>query len=237
MIGKTSTFVIFIALTFLHAAFGQTEVRNANEVIEKSIQALGGKNYLLSIKTLYTDMTFEMEGKQYHMITKEQFPNKIITEIKSHDSVILKTIYNGKSGYKIENGKKIILNYKEFENNFSKKNIFNALDYLDSTLWKLELLREDKIGNEEVYKIAATSMNNSVIRFLYYSKISSQLIEEVEFQNKNDDDYYMTNYSEYKNFGKLTFYSVVKFHDGPVTREYKIVHLLVNEKITNDEFN
>jgi hypothetical protein len=53
---KTTTIFFFSIIIFnCVSAQNLTEVKNANDVIENAITALGGKDYLLSVKTLYTD--------------------------------------------------------------------------------------------------------------------------------------------------------------------------------------
>ena len=63
---KKTLILAFFSLVMFNSVFGQNfkEVKNANDVLENAITALGGKEYLLSIKTLYSDISTEMEGRQ-----------------------------------------------------------------------------------------------------------------------------------------------------------------------------
>jgi hypothetical protein len=87
----------FIAFLFLLITFfnvnGQTlkEVKTVNDILENAINALGGKSYLQSIKTLYTEMSSQMEGRQVHWITKEMLPNKGSFQIVYNEQIVFKT--------------------------------------------------------------------------------------------------------------------------------------------------
>ena len=83
--------VFFFSIIMFNCVSGQNliEVKNANDVVENAISALGGKEYLLSIKTLYTDISTEMEGRQVNWVTKEMLPNKGSFQIVYDGSVCI----------------------------------------------------------------------------------------------------------------------------------------------------
>ena len=173
-------------------------------------------------------MTIEQEGVVYNVDTTKRFPNKIDIEIKTQDSVISRLVFDGKIGLKFENGEQSLLDVQEFKDDSFRKNIFEELDYLDSTLWKITFVKEDKIDGIGVYQIIARSNLDSMMRIVYYSKTSLQLLLEIKFKNEADENYEITEYSDYKRYGKLSFYSTVKYQEGPFTTEYKIVDVTTN---------
>ncbi|HEX7869558.1 MAG TPA: hypothetical protein VF455_05525, partial [Chryseobacterium sp.] len=67
------TFCLIIANNFV---FSQTtEEIKGKEIIEKSINATGGKELLSNIKTLYSKSSTIMDGRNVNYITKEMAPN------------------------------------------------------------------------------------------------------------------------------------------------------------------
>lgn len=203
----------------------------ADEVINKAIKALGGKDYLLSVNSLYTNMTFNANNQKFNIITKEKTPNKTSTTIYLNDSIVYKYVFNGNNGYQIVDGEKISLS----PNKVLKKNIFAELDYLNKSMWEIELLNDDKINGEEAFKISATQ-SNGIQRILFYSKSTYFLLKSIEFKNKNDAEYLMNDYQAYKKYGKLTFYSILKYYTGPMTQEQKMTELLVNKWVEDADF-
>ena len=136
---------------------------------------------------------------------------------------------------KIVNGEKRKADPEEFKAKKYKKNIFNELDFIDSSLWTLELIGEEKVNDENCYKIKASLVNGEV-RNLYYSKNSFHMLREDKILNGEKDSFSSTIFSGYQKFGELIFYTVMKFGDGEKSQVGKIVSLFVNEKITERDF-
>ena len=228
----------FSLVFFFISVSGQNQsgVKNANDVLNNAITALGGKEYLLSIKTLYTDISTEMEGRQVHWITKEMLPNKGIFQIVYNDRIVFQNMYDGETGYEIVNGEKRKADQNEFKSKKYKKNIFNELDFIDTTLWKIELVGEEKVSEESCYKIKATLIDGE-LRNLYYSKKTFFMLREDKVLNADKDSFSTTFFSNYQKFKGLTFYTVMKFGEGDKSQVGKIVSILVNENISPKDFN
>ncbi|MBK9382101.1 MAG: hypothetical protein IPN39_12335 [Chitinophagaceae bacterium] len=146
-----------------------------------------------------------------------------------------KNWYDGKTGYEIVNGEKRKSDPEEFKAKKYKKNIFNELDFIDASLWTLELVGEEKVNDENCYKIKATLINGEV-RNLFFSKSSFYMLREDKISNSEKDSFSSTYFSDYQKFGGLTFYTFMKFGDGDKPQVGKIVNLLVNEKISEKDF-
>ncbi len=227
----------FILIVLLHPVHAQTlkEVKTANDVVENAITALGGKEYLLSIKTLYTDITTEMDGRAVHWITKEMLPNKGAFQILYNDRIVFQNWFDGKTGYEIVNGEKRKADPEEFKAKKYRKNIFNELDFLDPSIWTIELLAGEKVNNEDCYKIKAT-LKNGEVRNVFFSKSSFYMLREDKISNSEKNDFSSVTFSGYKQFGQLMYYTVMEFGDAGKTQVGRIVNLLVNEKITEKDF-
>ena len=204
-------------------------------MINNAIDALGGKEVLLGVKTMYTDISTEMEGRKVDWITKEMLPNKGSFEIVYNNRVVFKDWYDGTTGYELSDGKKVKADPGEFKDKKFKKNIFDELDYLDSTLWKLELVDDEKVNNEDCYKIRATLVNG-LVKLLYYSKTTYYLLREDKVLNKEKESFSTTYFSDYKQFGDLLYYTTMKLEEGDHYQTAKIVNLLINQNISENDF-
>lgn len=223
----------FIFILNLTKTSAQSEL-NAQQIIEKAIEVTGGKGYLQSIKTLYSDMATEMEGRKVNWVTKEMLPNKGSFMIIYQGRTIFKNFYDGEKGYEVSAGTKKLANQEEFSDKKFRKNIFNELDYLDTTLYTLTIDGTEKVYQEDCYKVKATCINGS-IRLLYYSKKTFfQLREDKSTTEKGG--FSSIYFSNYKKFGKLTYYSEMSFGEGEKVQKAKMVELLANEKISDDDF-
>lgn len=229
----SSLLLVLCSILSLHSNAQQNSTPNAKQVIEQAIAAMGGKEYLASIKTLYTDISTEMEGRKVHWITKEMRPNKGAFQIVYNDRIVFQNWYDGEAGYEVVNGEKQKADPREFSDKTYKKNIFNELDYLDSSLWKLELIGVAKVEDEDCYKIKAT-LANGAVRLLYYSTQTFYQLREDKLENKEKDSFSTVLMSGYQRFGKLSFYTVMKFVDSGQTG--RVVNVLANEGVTGKDF-
>lgn len=230
--------LLLLQLFLFFTAFAQkpADIKNAREVINNVITAMGGKEYLLTIKTLYTDMSTEMEGRQVHWITKEMLPNKGSFQIVYNNRIVFQNWYDGENGYELVNGEKTKADENEFKDKKFKRNIFDELDYLDTSLWKLELAGEGKVNKEDCYKIKATLVNG-LVKILYISKATFYTLREDKISNAEKGSFTTAFFSDFQKFGHLTYYATLRLGEGKNSQTVKIIKLLPNEKITNSDFN
>jgi hypothetical protein len=217
---------------------------SAVTIIENAIDRKGGSDYLKSIKSLYvkSESKYLIDELCYSarvdciLIDKYQTPNKSSKSIIVKDSVLQKVVFDGLQRIETphrELDSTYISDY--LEQNSLKKNIFDELNYIDSSIWEIKLLKDDLINNQEVYKISA-KQTTGIIRILYYSKSDFYLLKSVEFKNENSENYIMIDYFDYKNYGSLLHYSKSKIYDDFLIEEHKIVDLKINEGVTEMDF-
>lgn len=234
---RSITYCLALALHILclHSINAQssTESPDAYQIINKSIDAMGGKAYLQSIKTLYTNFATEMGGRPVNWVVKEMLPNKGSFQIVFNDKVVYQNRFNGTTGYEVVGGEKKPMDASAFKDKMYKKNIFNELDYLDTTLWKIELIGEEKTGGEACYKIKANCVDGT-IKTLYFSKPTFLLLKE---ETKTSESENTVLFSGFKKFGKLTFYTEIKMGSNGQFQSAKLEKLLVNESVENKDFN
>ncbi|WP_461791014.1 hypothetical protein [Pedobacter sp.] len=213
------------------------QIKTANEVLQQAIMAMGGKAVLANVKTLYTEMSTEMDGRKVLWVTKEMEPNKGAFQIVYNGRIVFENWFDGKDGYELVRGEKKKADPEEFKAKQYKKHIMNELDFIDLSLWTLELLKEEpKVNGEDCYMIKATSAGNEV-RHLYYSKKSYLMLREDNISNTEKGKFTSTYFSEFKKFGELLYYTQSIFGDADKTQEVKIVNLWINEKVTPKDFN
>lgn len=234
---KLQTCLLF-ALLFILSVNLSAQTRESlttSQIIQKAIDAVGGKEYLQTINTLYCDISTEMEGRKVHWITKEMLPNKGAFQIVYNDRIVFQNFYDGETGYEFVNGEKQKADPREFKDKQYKKNIFNELDFLDPTLWKLELIGQEKVNGEDCYKIKAI-LANGAQKFLYYSTKTFYLLREDNVLNAEKDTFNTTLFSGYKQFGRLFFYTTIQFGEGRKAQTGKIASVLINERISEKDF-
>lgn len=224
-----------LILNCFHSISQTKDTLSAIQVVEKSLETMGGIEYLESINTLYTNMSTVMEGRKVNLITKEMKPNKGSFQVVYNGHVVYQNFYDGINGYEFVDGKKVLANQEEFKDKKDRKNIFNELDYIDTNTWFLELIGSEKVEKRDCYKIKATK-KSGLITVLYFDKKTFNMLREDLIENYELNRYTSTIYSNFKKFGQLTYYTEFKMGDNGVYTESKIVEVIVNDKVTEEDF-
>jgi len=175
-----------------------------------------------------------MEGRKVNWITKEMLPNKGAFQIVYQGRTVFQNFYDGEKGYEVSEGKRQLADQADFSDKKFRKNIFNELDFLDSTLYTVKLMGTEMVDKEDCFKVKATCINGAV-RLIYYSKKTFLQMRE-DRSTAEKGNFSITYFTGYKKYGKLTYYTDMIFGDGEKIQKAKIVDLLVNEKITDDDF-
>jgi hypothetical protein len=230
-----SKFYFVLLFAFISSSiYAQKQDEKAVAIINKELEAIGGKEFIKSINTLYTNSVTQMEGRNANWVVKEMKPNIGSFEIVYGQRVVFKSWYDGKLGYNLSNGEKTLADQDNFKDKLFKKNIFNELDYLDSTLYKLEYLGTEDFESAKCDKIKATCINGKKV-FLYFDNKTAFLVKS-ETLNGEKDSFSTVVYGDFKTFGKLTYFTTMRFGVDPDSQTAKIEELFYNEKVSENDF-
>ena len=201
-------------------------------VIEMAIVAMGGKDYVRTIKTLYTDMVVESDSKKVHWITKTMYPNKRIFEVVDKNKVVYKKCFDGSREYEIVNDSKIA-SEGDLSDKRKQRHVIEELDYLNKKLWKIELQDDKNINGEDCYKVMATSAGGTV-KYLYYSKRNFHKMEEDVLDPDTKTHFKVSIYGKYaKYYEKFSYYTTIQTDNNPMA---KLENLYVNQKVAKADF-
>ena len=163
------------------------EGMTALDVVDNYIKAIGGKDMLLNVNTLVSNMDVTLPGAPFKpmAISKQMMPNKISFEMKANmggqTMSLMKRNFSGKKGYMEQQGQKMVMDEKEIEEAMSVEGIFDELYF---TKDQTELLSINSIDGEDVYKVKV--FKNEKTSYRYYAVESGYLISiEEEDENKN----------------------------------------------------
>lgn len=230
----SNTIVVVSMIASSNLLFSQTSSENkAKEIIEKAIQAEGGKKLLSSIKTLYTKSETVMDGRNVNWITKEMVPNRGSFEIEYQGRIVYRSWFDGKTGYELVNGERKVADQAEFKDKADRKYIMNGLAYTDPKLYKIELIEENP--DKMYYKIKATYVTGKVT-YLYYDVKSFFLNKEETVENGEKNSFSTVLQSDYKKFGELWYATKSTFISESGNQEVRLVDLYYNKNIEEKDF-
>jgi zinc protease len=206
-------------------------------VINKYINAIGGKENAKSIKTVYSTAAVTIEGMPFSPKAeiKQMAPNKESLEMSIEGmGVIMKQKFNGETGYIEQQGQKMETKGEMLDIQKSKITLFPELYYNES--YKLNLENLTTINGNDVYKVKIEKDGKPT--FKYYN-VETGLLERSEntVVVNGKEVVSIVDYSKYSTVKgvKFPYYQLIK--SGPQTIIFNINNVIVNEDVNDEDFN
>lgn len=209
----------------------------AQSVINKYITAIGGKDNAMAVNTVHSSADVTIEGAPFapKADIKQMVPNKESMEMSVEGmGVLMKQKFNGETGYIEQQGQKMPMEGEILDNQKSKITLFPELYYDDS--FKLSLESLTTIDGNDVYKVKIEKDGKS--SFKYYNAETGLLarIEKTVTIGENETTS-VVDYSKYSPVKGVQFpyHQIIK--SGPQTIIFNITNVLVNEGVSDEDFN
>ncbi len=206
-------------------------------VIENYIIAIGGKDNTTAVKTVHASADVTIEGAPFapKAEIKQMAPNKESIEMSIEGmGVIMKQKFNGETGYTEQQGQKKDMDSDMLENQKSKITLFPELYYDDTYTLSLESLTT--IDGDDVYKVKIEKDGKSSLR---YYNAETGLLNRVErtVTIGGKETQSIVDYSKYSPVKGVQFpyHQIIK--SGPQTIIFNINNVIVNEGVSNEDFN
>jgi predicted Zn-dependent peptidase len=211
------------------------EGMTALDVVDNYIKAIGGKDMLLNVNTLVSNMDVTIPGAPFKpmAISKQMMPNKISFEMKANmggqTMSLMKRNFSGEKGYMEQQGQKMLMSEEEIMEAKNVEGIFEELYYSDD---QTELLSINSIDGEDVYKIKV--VKNEKTSYRYYAVESGYLISiEEEDENKNISS---TKYGDYRSVNGIMMPYFMQVNAGGQNLEFNTTEVTVNTELKDSDF-
>ncbi len=211
------------------------EGMTALDVVDNYIKAIGGKDMLLNVNTLVSNMDVTLPGAPFKpmAISKQMMPNKISFEMKANmggqTMSLMKRNFSAEKGYMEQQGQKMLMSEEEIMEAKNVEGIFEELYYSED---QTELLSINSIDGEDVYKIKV--VNNEKTSYRYYAVESGYLISiEEEDENKNISS---TKYGDYRSVNGIMMPYFMQVNAGGQNLEFNTTEVMVNTELKDSDF-
>lgn len=211
------------------------EGMTALDVVDNYIKAIGGKDMLLNVNTLVSNMDVTLPGAPFKpmAISKKMMPNKISFEMKANmggqTMSLMKRNFSGEKGYMEQQGQKMQMSEEEIIEAKNVEGIFDELYYNED---QTELLSINSIDGEDVYKVKV--VKNEKTSYRYYAVESGYLMSiEEEDENKNISS---TKYGDYRSVNGIMMPYFMQVNAGGQNLEFNTTEVLVNSELKNSDF-
>ena len=211
------------------------EGMTALDVVDNYIKAIGGRDMLLNVNTLVSNMDVTLPGAPFKpmAISKQMMPNKISFEMKANmggqTMSLMKRNFSGEKGYMEQQGQKMQMSEEEIIEAKNVEGIFDELYYNED---QTELLSINSIDGEDVYKVKV--VKNEKTSYRYYAVESGYLMSiEEEDENKNISS---TKYGDYRSVNGIMMPYFMQVNAGGQNLEFNTTEVLVNSELKDSDF-
>jgi predicted Zn-dependent peptidase len=203
------------------------EGMTAENVVDKYITAIGGKDKVMAVKTTMMVANATIQGTPVVMTTKAAAPNKTSLEISVMGNTMQKAVFNGEKGYQEAQGQKKEMTAEEIAKAKEESSLFIDFTYTSGELIRIEPL-EGK--NAIVLKYNDTDV--------YYDMTSSLKLKEVKTVKTPDGKEVKvpTTFSDYKQVNGIMFPHAIGQKMGPMDLNFVIKEIKVNEGVSDADF-
>lgn len=120
-------------------------------VVDKYINAIGGKANLAKITSYTTNASMSMQGQNIDFKIVKAQGGKELTTVTAMGQVVQKQVFDGKTGYSMQMGQRVDITPEEIAEKQKNTELFEELGFAKSADYKLGGI--EKIGGEDSYAI------------------------------------------------------------------------------------
>lgn len=212
----------------------QKETLDPAKVLDKYINAIGGRTALSKIEDRTTIMRGTAMGQSLTIIIKQKSPNKMRQEVKAGGMEQL-TLFDGEKGVMKAGDQKIEITGKELEQYKVEATLNLVLDP-ESFGIKLSYEGEEKDGETVLHKIKFT-LQSGIRWFEYFDAESGLKVkEEKEMQTQMGLIQQVVKYENYTDVEGIKYPFKITQSFGPQSIEMTVSSVKVNKGLTDDLF-
>ena len=199
----------------------------AATVIDKYMEAIGGKDKVMTIKTTKMVANATIQGMPLVMTSKTSAPNKSSQEIAVAGNVMQKSVFDGEKGYQEVQGRKMDMKPEQLAEAKSNLVPFSDLTYKKGTL--------DRIEPIDGKNYLVIKYNKSEIFYDMKSGLKAKEVKTAPGPGGKEIKV-PTTFSNYKAVNGVLFPFSIGIKSGPMDLKFKVQEIKVNEGVTDADF-
>ena len=202
---------------------------NSNDILNKYIDAIGGKEKLNEVSNFTLLAEAELQGMKLNLEMKKTSKNQFFQEVKVAGNSMSLQVYDGEKGYMVIQGQKKEMGDDELLKVKEEATPFPEIEYLQQNL---ELEGAEPIDGKTAYKLKVSDE-----KWLYFDQESGLKVQEVNISDMGGQTVTSTiNYNDYQEVNGVLFPFTISQTVGPQSFEFKVSEIKVNEDLTDADF-
>lgn len=222
---KTNKFVaVTLGVLFSAGAYAQT----VDEIVDKHIAALGGKDKLDGVKSLVIQQSISVQGMEIPVKTTVVTGKSMRSESQVMGNSMV-TVVDGTTGWSIRpammggTGEPQDMTGDELKQAMNQVNPFGALINYKDRGTKVELVGKEKVGKDDMYHLKITSKEGQVVD--EYLDANTYLVSKLKTSTQGQN--VEIDYSDYKEVEGIKFANTMEMENPMAGRM-----AFITEKIT-----
>ncbi|MCP9752704.1 pitrilysin family protein [Ferruginibacter sp. HRS2-29] len=212
-----------------------TDKVSAYSIVEDYLKAIGGKEELKKITSINQALSLDMMGRSFEGTDKRQAPYKTAIEIRMGTMTVMRSVFNGTTGYQAQMGQKKDMTMDEIKEQNDEQSVIPQLAYASAN-YKMEYVGSGSLNGENTYRLKVTMPSGRVSVQQYSSKTGLLLQEETTTKDGDQDTPMTITYADYKKVGNYLFPFSVTRNTGEQEIAFKYTSIKVNEGVTEEDF-
>ena len=199
----------------------------AETVMESYFKAIGGKEKLKEVNSIYMLAEAAFNGATLGLVSKTTTKNQSLIEVSFGGMTAQKVVFDGTKGYIMAQGQRMDYDEKQIEAAKAEAYPFAELRVSNPTL--------EKVEPYEGGKAYAVKLNDKKTAF--YDTETGLKVKEVTVQEQAGQKMTVTtNYSDYKEVNGIKFPFTITQALGPQNIDFKVKEVKINEGVSDEDF-
>lgn len=198
----------------------------AANVIDQYIEAIGGKENVMNVKTVMMVANATIQGTPIVLTNKKAAPNKTSQIISVMGNTMSKTVFDGESGYQEARGQKMQMQAEQIK---EAKNAIGPIADITYSNGKLD--RIEPIDGKNYYVILYDKTE------IFYDLKTGLKTKEIKTAKGPSGDVKIpTTFGDYKMISGVSFPFKIGQKMGPMDIEFLVQEIKINEGVTEEDF-
>lgn len=201
----------------------------ADDVINKYLNALGGKEKLEGVQSYALLAEAEMQGTKLNLELKKTAKNQFMQDLKVMGNSMSRRVLDGDMGYMVMQGQRKDLGEEELKKAKEESAPFPELNYLNNSV-VLEGI--ETVEGKKAYKLKISDEKS-----IFYDMESGLKLQEVNTTEMQGQKMQQTLiYDDYKEVSGIKFPFKLTQSMGPQSMEFLVQEIKVNEGVSDADF-
>ncbi|MBO0937706.1 insulinase family protein [Fibrella sp. HMF5335] len=208
----------------------------AQQVIDKYVAAIGGKDALMKIQDMSIQMSTEVQGRAMLMTRKAKAPNKSVMSATMMGMEMFKTVSDGTSASRTMRGETKKLDGKDADQMLVQGGLFPELRYADNKVTST-LEGTEKVDGKDAYRVKNTTASGLTWTD-FFDTTTGLKVQTMSTQKGPQGEVVQTvGYADYKDVNGVKIPYTIRQPMGPMNMVLSVDKVDVNKGLKDADFS